>query len=213
MDPIANAIIIAALLAAFGLVLWFIQRRTKASIERMREETQVMHRKLLKCRKELTAREEEIGRLGDHVSELVEENRQFQKDLHAVMKENERGVATSEESSERLQALEEQLQSREQLLNQRDEEVNQLRAGMERSRKEADSLHETVNDQIRQFEAYSSSLSRAREKLEEELARREMEALKWRERCEELEKQVPPSSRPAENSGAQSVGSPPGVAV
>jgi chromosome segregation ATPase len=166
---IGSLAVVGILLLTNVAVLLHLHRRRKEAIGKMQRELGVLNRTLLKERQELEKRDDEIGHLSGKLNEQLQANRLLGTDFHTALSD-------SAQSKEGMQVLRTRLAEMEAHMRVREQEVAtlagqnaELQAELEATLAEMEGLRVSMDQQVFQFENYSTSLLQVRQRLEEQL--------------------------------------------
>jgi chromosome segregation ATPase len=189
LDPVQLSLILAFLLAVNFVAVIAVYVRGRMTLSELRKEVAMLNRNLLKAREHGKTKEEEANRLGKSLVRNKQDLLALEKKLRDALDQKTHALKNLTLLEEKLLDLDERLQERDGMLTDRDEELNRIRLAAEKAQAEAETLRESLDEQVRQFETYASSLMRVRGKIEEQLTAERLQVRKLRNEAEQLRRE------------------------
>lgn len=189
LDPVQLSLILAFLLAVNFVAVIAVYVRGRMTLSELRKEVAMLNRNLLKAREHGKTKEEEANHLGKSLVRNKQDLLALEKKLRDAMDQKTHALKNLTLLEEKLLDLDERLQERDGMLTERDEELNRIRLAAEKAQAEAETLRESLDEQVRQFETYASSLMRVRGKIEEQLTAERLQVRKLRNEAEQLRRE------------------------
>lgn len=167
---LVNSLALVGVLLLVNLsLLLYIHRRGREAIVRMQTELVHVNRVLAREKQELDRREEEIGRLSGLLNEQRQINRSLGDDFNTALTDAAKAKEGLDIQRQRLADMETRLREREDEAGRGVRHASELQEELEATQAEIEGLRMSMDQQIQQFELYSTSLLQMRQRLEEQL--------------------------------------------
>ncbi len=189
IDPVVLCFVLGFLLAASLIGLLVVHLRGRTKLEEVRQELGTINRNLLKAREHVRSKDEETGHLSKSLMRTKQDLLALEKKLQNTSSERERAIENLRLLEEKLAAMENRLQERDGMLGERDGETSRLRIAAEKAQAEAESLRESLDNSVNQFETYAASLMRVRQKIEEQLTQERYSNRQLQSQLEQLRRE------------------------
>jgi chromosome segregation ATPase len=189
LTPVQLSFILAILLGINFVAVIAVYVRGRTALSNLRQEVAMLNRNLLKAREFGKSKEEEATHLGKSLVRNKQDLLALEKKLNDTLEQKTHALQNMTLLEEKLLDLDERLQERDSMLTERDEELNRIRLVAEKAQAEAESLRESLDEQVRQFETYAASLMRIRGKIEEQLTTERLQVRKLQKEAEQLRRE------------------------
>lgn len=166
---IGSLAVVGILLVVNVTILLLLNRRRVQATTKLQKELGVLNRTLLKERQELEKRDDEIGHLSGKLQEQLQSNRVLGEDFQTALNDSAQSKEGVELLRKRLAEMETHMRAREAEAAQMARRTADLEMELEATQAEIEGLRMSMDQQIRQFEIYSTSLLQVRQRLEQQL--------------------------------------------